>query len=178
MRAQNQTKCLLLPLLVCLLFAGCATHRNDRITPLQSDARSLEGREDIIEVVFRHMCQPEPVEKEVSHDVNLVHKVYFLAVGDSQDPNPELLKHLADLKSPVKPISAGEWKDFFIYDKATGERGAAFYVRSISMLSNDDCEVEAVLHPGGGLSASGPIYRVKRKSGRWVVISERLKWIS
>ena len=81
------------------------------------------------------MCRPEPVEKAESHNVNLVHKVYFLAEGDSQDPSPELLKRLGDLKTPVKPISAGEWKDFFVYDKATGERGAAFYVRSISMRS-------------------------------------------
>ena len=162
---------------LCLCF-GCTSSHHDRITPLQNDARSLEGREDIIEVVFRHMCQPEPVEKDVSHNVNLVHKFYFLAVGDSQDPSPELLKRLGDLKSPVKPISAGEWREFFIFDKVTGERGAAFYVRSISRRSRDDCEVEAVIHPGGGLSASGPIYRVTRKNGKWVVVGERLKWIS
>ena len=168
----------LLPALICLLCIGCTSDRRTQITPLQNDARSLEGRDDIIEAVFRHMCQPEPVEKEVSHNVNLVHKVYFLGLGDSQDPSPELLKRLANMKSPVKPISAGEWKDFFIYDKTTGERGAAFYVHSISMRSQDDAEVEAVIHPGGGLSASGPVYRVARRNARLVVISQRLKWIS
>ena len=165
----------IIALCVCV---GCASSRHDQITTPQNDTRSLEGHEDIIEVVFRHMCQPEPVEEDVSHNVNLVHKVYFFAVGGSQDPSPELLKRLGDLKSPVKPISAGEWKDFFIYDRVTGERGAAFYVRSISMCSQDDCEVEAVIHPGGGLSASGPIYRLTRKNGKWTVVSERLKWIS
>jgi hypothetical protein len=164
---------LLLPILVCLLCIGCSTDRHAHITPLQNDARSLEGREDIVEAVFRHMCQPEPVEKEVSHNVNLVHKVYFLAVRDSQDPSPELLKRLADLKAHVKPISAGEWRGFFIYDKMTGERGAAFYIRSISMRSRDDAEVEA-----GGLNASGPVYRVRLKSGKWRVVGESLKWIS
>src|SRR5690348_5545510 len=94
---------------LCLCI-GCASSHHDQITPLQNDARSLEGREDIIEVVFRHMCQPEPVEEDVSHNVNLVHKVYFLALGDSQDPSPELLKRLDDLKSPVKPITAGVWR--------------------------------------------------------------------
>ncbi len=168
----------LVPIIALCICVGCTSSRHDQITPLQTDAWSLEGREDIIEVVFRHMCQPEPFEKEVSHNVNLVHKVYFLAVGDFQDPSPDLLKRLADLKSPVKPISAGEWKDYFIYDKATGERGAAFYVRSISMRSRDDCEVEAVIHPGGGLSASGPVYRVARRNGKWTVVGERLKWVS
>ena len=169
---------LLLPILVCLLCISCTTSRPDHVTSLPNDARSLEGREDIIEVVFRYMCQPEPVEKDVSHNVNLVHKVYFLGVGDSQDPSSELLKRLGDLKEPVKPISAGEWKDSFVYDKATGERGAAFYVRSISMRSHNDAEVEAVIHPGGGLSASGPIYRVTRKNRKWMVVGQRLKWIS
>jgi hypothetical protein len=65
-----------------------------------------------------------------------------------------------------------------IYDKVSGEGGAAFYVERISMLSQDEAEVEAVIHPEGGLSASGLIYRVSRKSGKWTVISENLKWIS
>jgi hypothetical protein len=168
----------LTPLFLCLLLVGCATDHQHYITPPQNDARSLESREDVIEVVFRHMCQPEPVEKDVSHNVNLAHHVYFLALGDSQDPSPEFLKRFADLKSPVKPISAGEWRAFFIYEKTTGERGAAFHVRSISMRSRDDCEVEVVIHPGGGLSASGPIYRITRKNGKWTVVGQRLKWIS
>lgn len=171
-------------LLLCLFLAGCAAHRQNENTPApdsplsRDNAQSLQGREDIIEVVFRHMCQPEPVENDVSHRVNLVHKVYFIALGDSLDPSAEFLARLADLKTPVKPISAGQRKDAFIYDKITEQRGAAFYVRNISMLSPDKCEVEAVIDPGGGLSASGPIYTVTRKNGKWTVVSKRLKWIS
>src|SRR5262245_21983045 len=125
--------------LICLLLIGCARNRWDYITPLHSDAGGLVGREDILEVVFRHICQPEPVEKEVSHNVNLVHKVYFLALGNGRDPSPGLLKRLADLKAPVKPMSAGVWREMFIFDKATGERGAAFAVRGVWMGSQDDC---------------------------------------
>src|SRR5512135_1956665 len=79
------------PIVALSLCVGCASRSHDQITPLQNDARSLEGREDIIEVVFRHMCQPQLAEKDVSHYVNWVHKVYFLALGDAQDPGPELL---------------------------------------------------------------------------------------
>jgi hypothetical protein len=170
-------------LFLCLVLIGCASTEPEAvITPLAVTellgAPTGEERDSIMESVFRHMCQPEPVEKDVSHNVNRVHKVYFLMVGDSHDPSPEFLKRLSGLNAPVKPISEGKWKSFFIYDRVTGERGAAFYVKRITMISRDEADVEAVIHPGGGLSASGPIYRVTRKDGRWIITGERLKWIS
>ena len=88
------------------------------------------------------------------------------------------MRRFSDFIIPVKPISAGVWRELFIYDKVSGEGGAAFYVKEIFMLNQDEVEVVAVIHPEGGLSASGLVYRVFRKSGKWTVISEKLKWIS
>lgn len=155
-------------ILTCLFLFGCASPQ----LPAVAD------HDNIAEVVFRHMCQPEPVEKDVGHSVHREHEVYFLSFGDSTDPNPEFMRRFSDFKTPVKPISAGVWRGMLIYDKVSGENGAAFYVERISMLSQDEAEVEAVIHPEGGLSASGLIYRVSRKSGKWTVTSEKLKWIS
>ena len=155
-------------ILTCLFLFGCASPQ----LPAVAD------HDNIAEVVFRHMCQPEPVEKDVSHNVNPVHEVYFLSFSDSTDPNPEFMRRFSDFKIPVKPISAGVWRGMLIYDKVSGEGGAAFCVEIITMLSQDEAEVEAVIHPEGGLSASGLVYRVSRKSGKWTVISENLKWIS
>ncbi len=124
------------------------------------------------------MCQPEPVEKGVSQSVHRVNEVYFLSFGDSADPNPEFMRRFSDFEIPVKPISAGVWRGRFIYDKVSGEGGAAFYVKDIFMLSRDEAEVVAIIRPEGGLSASGMVYRVFRKSGKWTVISESVKWIS
>ena len=47
-----------------------------------------------------------------------------------------------------------------------------------TMLSKDEADVEAEIRPGGGKSASGSIYRVTRKGGRWVVTGKKLKRIS
>lgn len=177
-------KILTLPFL-CLLLVGCAPSRLNRetvITPLPSPellgASNAQERDSIMKAVFRHMCQPKPVEEDVSHDVNRVHKVYFIGLGGSIDPSLEFLGGLSDLAAPVKPISAGEWRNFFIYDRISGQRGAAFYVMSITMISKDEADVEGMIHPGGGLSASGPVYRVIRKEGRWVIAGARLKWVS
>jgi len=154
---------------VTLLFLlGCASQQ--RIVTTDHD--------DIAEAVFRHMCQPEPVEEDVSHNVNQIHKVYFFAFGDSADPTPEFMSRFSDFKVPVKPLSAGVWREMFVYDRVSGERGAAFYIEKVTMLGRDKAEVEAVLHPGGGLSASGPVYRISRRSGKWIVTGEKLKWIS
>ena len=152
----------------CLLLCGCVSSR----------IISSSDHDDIAEAVLRHMFRPEPFEREVSHAVNQIHKVYFVAFADSADPSPEFIKRFDDLKLPVKPLSTGEWRRMFIYDKATGERGAAFYIEKITMHGRRTAEVKAALHPGGGLSASGLVYRVVQKNGKWVVIGERLKWIS
>ena len=155
-------------ILTCLFLFGCASHQ----------LTAVADHDDIAEAVFRHMWQPEPVEKGVSHSVQQVHEVYFLSFGDSTDPNPKFMSRFSDFKIPVKPISAGVWRGRLIYDKVSGEGGAAFYVKDIFMLSQDEAEVVAVIHPEGGLSVSGLVYRVFRKSGKWTVISENIKWIS
>lgn len=155
-------------ILTCIFLSGCVSHQ----------LTVVSDHDDIAEAVFRHMWQPEPVEQDVSHSDHRAHEVYFLAFGDSTDPNPEFMRRFSDFKIPVKPISAGVWRGKFIYDKASGEGGAAFHVKEIFMFNQDEGEVVAVIHPEGGLSASGLVYRVSRKSGKWAVISENVRWIS
>jgi len=163
-------------LFLCVVLIGCASTESKReavITPLPATellgASSADERDSIMESVFRHMCQ-EPLEKD--------YKVYFLGVGYSHDPTPEFLKRLSELNAPVKPISVGKWGRFYIYDRLTRERGIAIYIRRITMISGDEAEVEARIDSGGRLSASGPIYSVTRKNGRWVVTGTRIGWIS
>jgi hypothetical protein len=111
-------------ILTCLFLFGCASRQ----------LTAVDDHDDIAEAVFRHMCQPEPVEKDVSHSVHREHEVYFLSFGDSTDPNPEFMRRFSDFKIPVKPISAGVWRGMLIYDKVSGEGGAAFCVEKITML--------------------------------------------
>ena len=166
-------------ILICLFLFGCVSPQQPAQQPVQQPAQptAADDHDNIAEAVFRYMCQPEPDEKDVSSNVNR-DEVSFLSFSNATDPSPEFLRRFSDLQIPVKPISAGEWRGTLIYDKMSGEGGAAFYIEKISMLSRDEAEVEAVVHPGGGLSASGLIYHVSRKGGKWTVTSEKLKWIS
>jgi hypothetical protein len=169
-------------LLLCLMLVGCASDGPQAsVSPAPDKARKAadkQAREDIMEAVFRQMCQPEPVEKDLSRPVNQDHKVYFLSINFWYNPSAELLKRLNNLGAPVKPITAGEWRGDFIYDRMTGERGAAFYIERITVLSDDEADVDAVIRPGGPKSARGWFYRLHRKDGRWVVARETWKWMS
>jgi hypothetical protein len=147
-------------------------------TPAPDEAPTLQDRIDITEAAFRYMCQPKAASEEVSHQINLVHGVYFLAVGASNDPPTQLLERLRDLPAPVRPISAGEWRDAFIFDRGSGARGAAFYVRRIRMSRLDEAQVEVAIHPGGVRSASWYSYCVSRENGKWRVTGERLRGIA
>ncbi len=162
-------------LLLCVTLAGCVSSTPP--APGKAHAASDQQlREDITEAVLRHMCQPGPTD--ISHPLTREHKVYFLSISQWYDPRAGFLKRLNDLGAPVKPISAGEWSGGFIYDRATRERGAAFQIDRITMLSDDEADVDAVVQPGGPRSSCGWFYRLNRKDGKWVVARERWKWVS
>jgi hypothetical protein len=158
----------LLPLLVAvgLVCTSCQTP----LTPASAEYSN------IAEALFRHLAQPAPVNDPDSHGVNLAHHVYFLQL-DSQDPDTSFLSRLGDLKVPVEPLSASVLTNFYRYDRQTGQRGAAFYIQNIRLLSGT-AEADADMQPGGALRGSGFTYRLIRKGGKWVVVGEKLRWIS
>ena len=170
-------------LLLGLTLAGCASgeRQSSTVRAAQDQPRAVSDqqvREDIMEAVFRHMCQPGPVEKDLSRPVTRDHKVYFLSTSVWSDPPPRFLKRLNNLGVPVKPIAAAQWSGDFVYDRSTGERGAAFSIGRITLLSDEEADVEAVVQPGGRKSSAGWFYRLNRKDGRWVVVRETWKWVS
>ena len=170
-------------LLLCLALAGCASggRESSTVRGAQDQPRAASDqqvREDIMEAVFRHMCQPGPVEKDVSRPVTRDHKVYFLSTSAWSDPPPRFLKRLSNLGVPVKPIAAAQWSGDFVYDRATGARGAAFSIGRITLLSDEEADVEAVVQPGGRRSSAGWFYRLHRHDGKWAVTRETWKWVS
>jgi hypothetical protein len=132
---------------------------------------------DIAEALFRHLAQPAQVNDPDSHGVNLAHKVYFLQL-DSRDADASFLSRLKDLTVPVEPLSASVCMNSYRYDRETGQRGAAFYIQNIRLLGRNKAEAEADMNPGGVLRGSGFTYRLARKAGKWVVVGEKLRWIS
>jgi hypothetical protein len=132
---------------------------------------------DIAEALFRHLAQPAQVNDPDSHGVNLAHRVYFLQL-ETRDADASFLSRLKDLSVPVEPMSASVHTNSYRYDRQTGQRGAAFFIRSIRLLGRNKAEAEADMNPGGELRGSGFTYRLTRKSGKWVVVGEKLRWIS
>src|SRR5436190_2258617 len=136
-------------LLLCLTMAGCVSSEPQTSTvraaqDKPSGVSDQQVREDIMEAVFRHMCQPAPVEKDLSRPVTRDHKVYFLSTSVWSDPPPSFLKRLNNLGAPVKPIAAAQWSGDFVYDRATGERGAAFSIERVTLRADDEADVDAV----------------------------------
>src|ERR1051325_1743140 len=149
-----------------ILIAGVGFICSSCRTTLNS-ANSLQA--DITEAVFRHVARPGSKVAEDSHELNLTHRVYFLQV-DGQDPGREFLSRMQDLNAPVKPMSSSIKRGNYRYDAATGERGAAFYVRNIHRIGPNKARAEVDFNPGGVLRASGFVYQLVKKDGKWSVI--------
>jgi len=132
---------------------------------------------EIVEALFRHIARAAPVTDADSHSVNLVHKVYFLEV-DSGDPTPSFLSRLRDLNVPVEPLSASVLTNFYRYEKKTGQLGAAFSIQNVRLTGFNRAEADADTNPGGPLRGSGLTYHLAKRAGKWVVVGEKVRWIS
>lgn len=134
------------------------------------EAFTREDRLDIMEAVYRRMCQPLlPAASPQSG------AVWLFGVGMSNDPPAELLQRLSDLPSAVKPISFALQKDSSSVDRQAGQRGAAFYIRGAQMTTVDEAQVEGLIQPGDGSSGSEHVYMVSRVGGKWQVTREKSK---
>lgn len=98
--------------------------------------------------------------------------------GISVLTTPFLLNRFKGCSPPVKPESECDYDTLEqVADRKTGKTGAVFYTGTIWWLSWDTVQVEAGYYEGS-VSASGNIYTLKRKNGRWVVVNERMLFIS
>lgn len=94
---------------------------------------------------------------------------------------PFLLNRLRDCTPPVASESACYYSEaqphHQIVHRTTEKTGAVFYTGAIWWVSWDTVRIEVGYYEGP-LSASGNIYTIKRRNGRWVVIDNRMLWIS
>lgn len=104
--------------------------------------------------------------------------VFFLALGQNTDPSQEFLKRFAGHTPPVKPVSACRIDPLRgVFDKDTGKGGLVFRVEGIAWVNDKKVEVEGGYYRNG-LAASGNVYTVESKSGKWVVVGDKMLWIS
>jgi hypothetical protein len=92
---------------------------------------------------------------------------------------PFLLNRFKGCRPPVRSIFECRYDDSRkqIADKRTGRTGAAFLTGMIRWVSWDTVKIEAGYYEGL-LSSSGNIYTLKRKNGRWVVVNDRVRFLS
>ena len=62
-------------------------------------------------------------------------------------------------------------------DKKTGRPAIKVFVGKIGWLNEQSVEVGGGYHCGG-LCAAGITYELKRKDGKWAILSEEMRWIS
>lgn len=137
----------------------------------QTKPKLTQADEDNIrEAVFRYQFVHNASGQQQSA------KVYFLSVGDNEDPSDAFMARFDKHKLPVKKRSQATGNTEVI-DKETGERGLKFCVTTIEPLTEDKVVVDGGYYEAG-LSASGNVYTVERKDQRWVVTKDKMLWIS
>ena len=124
------------------------------------------------EAVFRHMFGKNASGQQENAGV------FCLAFEKDADPPAAFLARFRDLKIPVRPSSGcTRSASKGVVDRATGARGLAFRIDSVLLKGADHAEVEGGYYEAG-LSASGNLYTLARKDGRWGVTKDQMRWIS
>jgi hypothetical protein len=119
----------------------------------------------------------DETEKCVAAELNF--KVFFVSISD-KDPSDKFIERLRDIPRIIKKVSASEISKAVrmpVVDKITRQRGIIFSADRIRWLGKNSVEVEGGYHCDG-LCGAGITFRVGREKGKWVVISERVNWIS
>ncbi|MFH0991247.1 MAG: hypothetical protein V1799_14665 [bacterium] len=136
--------------------------------------------EDIQEAVFQYqfLHNYSGLQQQASaYFIGIYRRGDSVRQGSYLDIAETLLARFHGSKPPVKKVSQCIQSINGVFDKETGERGLLFRIESIKQVSNDVVEVEGGYFEGG-LSASGNIYTVQRNDHRWVVVKDRMLWIS
>jgi hypothetical protein len=126
--------------------------------------------DDIREAVLRHMFKRNASGQQDSA------RLYCIRVERELDPSPALLGRFARSRPKVVAASACSADASGVRD-GSGARGLVFRIDRIHRVAPDRAEVDGGYFEGG-LSASGNSYVVAREGKRWVVKSDRMRWIS
>jgi len=116
-------------------------------------------------------------DKAIAKRLNF--KIFFVSV-EGQDPSDEFMARFKDVPRIVKKLSGseiGKVQRMPVVDKSSGERGIIFLANKVHWRSKDSADVEGGYHCNG-LCGAGLRFRVKRKNGKWIVMSSKMEWVS
>lgn len=104
----------------------------------------------------------------------IVHALVFDRPGV---PSDGFIRRFRGHSPPVKKVSQCILEINGIRDRKTGQRGLMLSVGRIKWINDQTVEVNGGYYEGG-MSASGNTYRVVRREKTWVVVSDKLEWVS
>jgi hypothetical protein len=116
-------------------------------------------------------------DRAVAHHLNF--RIFFVEV-EQKDPDKAFLERFSDVPRILKKASGSAVsKDYrmAVIDKRTGERAILFYVGKVSWKSETSAEIEGGYHCDG-LCAAGITFSLELKDAKWIVVSEKMNWIS
>lgn len=117
-------------------------------------------KEEIALAVFRY---------QLTHcRLNATPRIYFLALGFNTDPTDNFMRKFAGSEQTVKMFSKSDYKDGYVIDKETGERGVRLSVTEVKLLANGDAEVKGACFSAFG-TIDDQIYSVVKENKEWVV---------
>lgn len=154
------------------------------------DKLRLATEDDIREVVLRYQMEAwakggddgekeakDETEKAIAAHLNF--PVFYISIDD-KDPSDAFLERFKNFPRAVKRASESEIDKQHrnaVVDKVTHRPGIVFRVEKIRWHGANSVEVE-----GGyfcdGLCASGEIFKLRRKQGKWIVTGSGMRWIS
>lgn len=151
-----------LPAALGLLLAGCAA----TTTTAAREPESTGGEAAALAATFRHLFADNASALKSNA------ATYCIGTGTSgavNDPDPELIAALADVRPAVAPASACK-ADVRVVD-AQGRPSLLFTLRTVECDGRNNCVFEGGYYEGN-LSASSTRYRARFGGGRWQVTQE------
>jgi hypothetical protein len=163
---KNAFRCIWSRYLHVLLTLFFLVHGHFLVAQAHRATSKLAAEDAIRESVIRYQM------KDFKSDISFVEI-------DGKDPTDDFMKRLRDMPGIVRKASASAFnkENMSVVDKETGKRGTIFQTGSIRWLSRDAVTVEGGYYCGGRCAA-GIQFSVKRKNGKWVVISGHTRWVS
>ncbi|HEY1954609.1 MAG TPA: hypothetical protein VGH28_03340 [Polyangiaceae bacterium] len=140
--------------------------------PPSTPAPPQKNDDDLREAVLRHMF------KKNASGAQQTAQVFCIHFEKNADPPPAFLARFSSNKTPVV-AGRGCTEDARngVTERATGKRGLAFRIDSISWTDADHAQVSGGYYEAG-LSASGNVYTLERAAGVWTVTKDEMTWIS
>ncbi len=144
---------LLLYLIVTLPLLGTCGEMN-------SEGNMQIEREAIAESVFAY---------EINHQLSIAGNViYFLYMGNDEDPTPDLLNRLRQSGYSVKPASKARVIVGRVEDKETKQPGVLIGIRDIRCDAKDRCEAKGRVFRNSD-NTEGWIYQLVKEDKTWRV---------